>query len=136
MRLLRHEGLQHRAFIGENVDVVASPCGDIDQAKRRRRARVLVGRVHDRDGDGFPVGHDRLPQCHMTFAPSARASITVSSGAAVTPEARCVASMPRSLSEKLSASTRTPAPATRTSSPDSGPGRAGNTPFWTKKRVT
>src|SRR6516225_2248687 len=76
------------------------------------------------------------PQCQMTLAPSARASSTTSSGAAATPEASCFSSMPRSFSEKLSASTRTPAPASLVKSPDLAPGRTGSTPFWTRNRVT
>src|SRR5438876_7959101 len=136
MRLLREEGLQHRAFIGEDVDGVAAPRRDVDEAERRRSARALVGRVHQGDGDGFLVGHGLLPQCQMTLAPAARASITVSSGAAATPWARRRSSMPRSRNEKLSASTRTPAPASRARSPERAPCRAGSTPFWTRNRVT
>src|SRR5215831_17017122 len=49
----------------------------------------------------------------MTLAPSARASSTTSSGAAVTLAARRVSSMPRSFNENLSARTRTPLPASR-----------------------
>src|SRR5437867_1705206 len=108
MRLLRRERLQHRALIGEDVDVVAPLGGEIDQPQRRRRAPALIGRVHDRDGDGLLVSHNPLPQCQMTLAPSARASKMTSSGAAEMPEASFVSSMPRSFSEKLSASTRTP----------------------------
>src|SRR5205807_5107730 len=96
VRLLRAERLQYRALIGEDIDVVAALGRQIDQPQRRRRAPALVGRVHDRDGDGLLVSHDRLPQCQMTLAPSARASNTTSSGAAVMPEARRLSSMPRS----------------------------------------
>src|SRR5712691_5558864 len=136
VRLLRAERLQHRAFIGEDVDVVAALGGEIDEAQRRRRAPALIGRVHDGDRDGLLVSHDLLPQCQMTLAPSARASSTTSSGAAAIPEARRLASMPRSFSEKLSASTRTPAPASFVSSPERAPERAGSTPFWTRNSVT
>src|SRR5215831_1816180 len=76
------------------------------------------------------------PQCQMTLAPSARASMTTSSGAAATPVARRLSSMPRSRNEKLSASTRTPAPASLARSSERAPERAGSTPFWTRNRVT
>src|SRR5271166_8352 len=129
MRRLRSEGLQNRPLIGEDVDVVAALGREIDQSQGRRRARVLVRRVHDGDRDGLLVGHGFLPQCQMTLPPSARASSTTSSGAAATPEARRFSSMPRSFSEKLSASTRTPAPASLVRSPERAPGRTGSTPF-------
>src|ERR1700751_3111305 len=135
MRRLRGEGLQDRTLIGEDFDVVAAFGGEIDQPQGRRRTRVLVGRVHDRDRNGLFVSHDVLPQCQMTLAPSARASSTTSSGAAATPEASRFSSMPRSFSEKLSASTRTPVPARLVRSADRGPGRTGSTPFWTRNRV-
>src|SRR5215470_20199773 len=44
--------------------------------------------------------------------------------------------MPRSRNEKLSASTRTPAPASLVRSSERAPARAGSTPFWTRNRVT
>src|SRR5215472_16557145 len=136
VRGLRGERLQYRTLIGEDVDVVAAFGGEIDQPQGRRRTRVFVRRIHDRDRDRLFVGHGVLSQCQMTLAPSARASSTTSSGAAATPEARRFSSMPRSLSEKLSASSFTPAPARLVRSADRGPGRTGRTPFCTRNRVT
>src|SRR5215472_17581629 len=136
MRRLSGKGLQYRALVGEDVDVVAALGREIDQPQRRRRSRVLVGCVHDRNRDGLFVGHDFFPQCQMTLAPSARASSTTSSGAAATPEASRFSSMPRSFSEKLSASTRTPAPARLVRSAERAPARTGNTPFCTRNSVT
>src|SRR5262245_14313370 len=136
VRLLRGEGLKHRALIGKDVDLVAAPRRDIDQTQGCGRARSLIGSVHDGDRDRPFVSHNLFPQCQITLAPSARASSTISSGAAATPEASRPASMPRSLNEKLSASTRTPVPASRARSPEWAPGRAGNTPFWTRNSVT
>src|SRR6516164_3425588 len=136
VRRLRSEGLQYGSLIGEDVDVVAALGSEIDQPQGRRRTRVLVRCIHDRDRDGLLVGHGVLPQCQMTLAPSARASSTTSSGAAATPEASRLSSMPRSLSEKLSASTRTPAPARPVRSLERAPGRTGSTPFCTRNRVT
>src|SRR6516164_7132954 len=136
MRRLRREGLQDRTLIGEDVDVVAALGREIDQPHRRRRAGVLVRRIHDGDRDGLLVGHGVLPQCQITLAPSARASSTTSSGAAATPEASRLSSMPRSFSEKLSARTRTPAPARLVRSAERAPARTGSTPFCTRNRVT
>src|SRR5215469_485105 len=136
MRRLRGKRLQHSALIGEDVDIVAAPRREIDEPQGRCRARGLIRRVHDGDCDGLLVGHDCLPQCQMTFAPSASASITTSSGAAATPVARRLSSIPRSRNEKLSASTRTPALASLVRSSERAPARAGSTPFCTRNRVT
>ena len=50
VRRLAHERQARGPLVGENVDVVPAPGGDVEDAKRRGQVLRLVGRIHERDG--------------------------------------------------------------------------------------
>src|SRR6516225_3410759 len=60
VRLLAAEGEQYRALVSKNIYRVAAPDRDIDESQCRRRTGALIGRVHQREGEGFPLGHTAL----------------------------------------------------------------------------
>src|SRR3546814_5725805 len=60
VRLLQGERHRNRALVGKDVDVVATPHGDIDQPESSGAAGALIRRIHDGDGQCLLVSHGFL----------------------------------------------------------------------------